>query len=204
MEKYDLRDSYRDAVEPGEDCKKDPKTKCCPRFLLLPEKYTGVPTDPTGRFARKYDVDPEEIFEDALAYAALHRRDPLKLQIFMLAPRPEKIGFKGWKYEGWLVDVKPPKRNEAGDCSDNGEEHGFMERPLSIGFFKDIGLTAPNGLGIFINKFISKGSVRPYDSVAVTFEPPEKEKGKKHHDHHGHILVIPLTGKIPGKFKKEY
>lgn len=177
-------------------------------LLLLPEHQTGVPTDPTGIFAEEYCKYPEKLFKSAYGYAILDRDFPLKLDITLYAPRPEDIGFCGWKYEGWLVDQGPQGRYSSA-TSENPRFEGIInpdldeyDYPLTTGIFRDTGLTLPNGLGVYKNTLYMDQSAWPYDMVVVTLEPPETGKGMKNYDPRPNP-VRPVTGAIPGSIPKE-
>jgi len=177
-------------------------------LLLLPEGQTGVPTDPTGMFAEEYGKDPQKLFKKAYGYALLDKDFPLRLDITLYAPRPESIGFYGWKYEGWLVDQAPQGRYSSATSVNPGFE-GIInpdldqyDYPVSTGIFRDTGLTLPNGLGVYKNTFYMDQSAWPYDRVVVTFEPPETGKGMKNYDPRPNP-VRPVTGAIPGSIPKE-
>ncbi|WP_366924652.1 hypothetical protein MFMK1_001644 [Metallumcola ferriviriculae] len=176
-------------------------------FLLLPEGQTGVATDPTGKFATKYSVDPVALFSDAFGFAQLSKNDPLSLEVIMIAPKPDMIGFSGWKYEGWLVD-QPPEGKYSSATSVHPEFGGIAhptldssEYPITTGLLRDTGLTLPNGLGVFVNVFNLDQSAWPYDVVVITFEPPETGTGDMNYDPRPDP-VRPITGAIPGRIAK--
>lgn len=175
-------------------------------LLLLPEAETGVATDPTGGFAARYNVNAAGLFQDAFGFATLRKNDPMSLEVVIFAPRPEEIGFVGWKYEGWLVD-QPPAGEFSSATSVHPEFGGVAhptldasEYPITTGLFRDTGLTL-NGLGVYTNTFAFDQSAWPYDVVVITFEPPETGTGEMNYDPRPDP-VRPITGAIPGRIPK--
>ncbi len=177
-------------------------------FVLLPERESGVATDPTGMFAERYKADAAALFHAAFGFAALRKDDPLLLDIVLFAPRPSDLGFAGWKYEGWLVD-QPSGAVFSSATSANpsfgGVPHPTLdasEYPITTGLFRDAGDTLRGSLGVFTNTFRLDQSAWPYDLVVVSFEPPETGLDEVNF----YPLpdpVRPVTGPIPGRLFAE-